>query len=197
MVDLAQWFILNGAIDTVPGHLDLAQTLACCAAAVHAHVFGSWLPVDDEDKTVTIGEANYALAKAKPMLLNLSNDLLMQTDAFHAFSLGTIPARDYSIDELKRLLFRKLGSETAATFLVEEVEANGKGRTLWDKLQSDIGRSKSSNSCLAAHPGILERIGAYVGIVKNKTKLSRLRTFHDIVSELTISNLPEHCFEFS
>ena len=131
------------------------------------------------------------------MLLNLSKDLLMQTDAFHTFLLGTIPAPKYSTDELRLLLIRKLGNEDAASIVAEDVGAIGNGQALWDKLQSDIGRPKSSNSCLSAHPGILERIGAYVGFVKSRTKLKRLRSFHEIASELTISNLPEHCFEYS
>ena len=81
--------------------------------------------------------------------------------------------------------------------VLREIEANGNGQALWDQLQSDIGRPKSTNSCLAAHPGISERIGAYVGFVKSKTKIHRLRSFHEIASHLTISNLPEHCFEFN
>ena len=194
MVELAQWFVLNGALDAMPGQLDLSQALACCAATVHASVRAMW--IDDDNPIVSVTHAKNALDEAMPILLSLSEDLLMQTDAFHTFLLGAIPTPEYSIDELKQLLTKKLGSEEAASFLVEEIEANGKGRALWKKLQSDIGRPESSNSCLAAHPGILERIGAYVGIVKNKTKLSRLRTFHDIVSELTISNLPQHCFEY-
>ena len=195
MVELTQWFILNGALDFIPGRLDISQDLACCAATVHASVLG--MRIDEDNPIVSITHAKNAMDEAMPVLLSLSENLLLQTDTFHTFLLGTIPTPEYSIDELKQLLMKKLGSEEAASIVAEEVDANGKGRALWDKLQSDIGRSKSSNSCLAAHPGILERIGAYVGFMKSKLKISRLKTFHDVVSDLTISNLPEHCFEFS
>ena len=195
MAELAQWFILNGVLEFMPGHRDLLQTLACCAATVHASVLS--MRIDNDNPIVTITHAKNALDEAMPILLSLSEDLLMQTDAFYTFLLGAIPAPEYSIDELKELLMKKLGSEESASIVVKEVEANGKGQALWDQLQSDIGRPESSNSCLAAHPGILERIGAYVGFVKSKTKLKRLRSFHDVVSNLTISNLPEHCFEYS
>ena len=192
-MELTQWLILNGAIDDVlvPGQIDPFRARACCAATVRAsmRITGQ--------TTVTITQAKNALAKAKPILMNLTNDLLMQTDAFHAFLLGTLPTPNFSEEELKNLLVKKLGSEGAASIVIEEIKANGKGRALWDQLQSDIGRPESSNSCLLAYPGILERISAYVGILKSKTKLSRLRTFHVIALHLTISNLPDHCFEFS
>lgn len=192
-MELAQWLILNGAIDNglVPGQVDPFRARACCAATVRAC---TWIT---EETTVTTTQAKHTLAKAKGVLMKLTNDLLMQTDAFHTFLLGTLPTPHFSEKELKHLLVTKLGSEGAASIVIEEIQANGKGRALWDQLQSDIGRPESSITCLSACPGILERIGAYVGILKSKTKLSRLRTFHGIALHLTISNLPEHCFEFS
>ena len=196
MVDLAQWFILNGALEFIPGQLDPSQALACCAATVHASVLG--MRIDEDNPIVSITHAKNAMDEAMPVLLSLSEDLLLQTDAFHTFLLGTIPTPNFSDKELKHLLVKKLGSEEAASMIVlREIEANGNGQALWDQLQSDIGRPKSTNSCLAAHPGISERIGAYVGFVKSKTKIHRLRSFHEIASHLTISNLPEHCFEFT
>ena len=195
MVELAQWFIRNGALEFIPGQLDLSQALACCAATFHASVLG--MRIDEDNPIVSITHAKNALAKAKGILMNLTNDLLMQTDAFHTFLLGTLPTPNFSENELKNLLVKKLGSEGAASIVIEEIKANGKGRALWDQLQSDIGRPESSNSCLLAYPGILERVGAYLGILKSKKELSRLRTFHGIALHLTISNLPDHCFEFS
>ena len=108
----------------MPGHRDLLQTLACCAATVHASV----LSMRIDSPIVTITHAKNALDEAMPILLSLSEDLLMQTDAFHTFLLGAIPAPEYSIDELKDFLMVKLGSEESASIVVKEVEANGKGQ---------------------------------------------------------------------
>ena len=165
-IELAQWFILNGALDASPGEVDKGISVACCGATVRRCILANW---DAEDYRVTFQNVKHSFMEVKPILLSFSEDLLMQTDAFHTFLLGTIPAPKYSIDELKLLLIRKLGNEEAASIVLEDVVANGNGRALWDKLQSDIGRPKSSNLCLSAHPGILERIGAYVGFVKSKT----------------------------
>jgi len=46
----------------------------------------------------------------------------------------------------------------------------------WSRPKEDAGavRLASNNACLAAFPGLLEKIGDYVGIIKNKTKVKRI-----------------------
>ena len=58
--------------------------------------------------------------------------------------------------------------------LVNEAVSSGKGREIWDQIMEDSGRTSSFNACLAPFPGVLEKIGDYVGIIKNKTKLKRV-----------------------
>ena len=43
----------------------------------------------------------------------------------------------------------------------------------------------STNHCLGSHLGVLESIGDFVGYVKSKSKIERIRTFHAILSTVT------------
>ena len=68
----------------------------------------------------------------------------------------------------------KIGSVEAASMLVDDAVSSGRAREIWDQIMVDTGRPVSTNACLASFPGVLEKIGDYVGIIKNKTKLKRV-----------------------
>jgi len=138
----------------------------------------------------------FALAEAKPMLLDLVDDVLKPIDAFQTFLLGTLPATapEYSVDALEQILARKLESKQAALMIIEEIGANGKGRDVWNQLLAGRGRPQSTNACLGTFPGVLERIGDFVGVLKSKAKVKRAREFRSISSKLTISDLLEWSF---
>ena len=73
--------------------------------------------------------------------------------------------------------------------LVDDAVLSGRSREIWDQLTADAGRKTSSNSCLASFPGVLEKIGDYVGIIKNKTKLKRVADAKAIAQSVTVDEL--------
>lgn len=73
--------------------------------------------------------------------------------------------------------------------LVNEAVSSGKGREIWDQIMADTGRPVSTNACLASFPGILEKIGDYVGIIKNKTELKRAADAKSIAESVSVEEL--------
>ena len=106
--------------------------------------------------------------------LEWSGDLLRSTSAFHSFLLGTAPAPQYSAKALKELLTGKTGDAELASLLVQNTLAAGNEDAIWDRLH----RRRANNECLGSHPGILKHVGDFVGVVRSKTELDRIKEFH-------------------
>ena len=89
---------------------------------------------------------------------------------------------------MKQVLGRRIKSDEAASILVDEAVSNGKGRIVWDQLMADAVTT-SFNSCLASFPGVLEKIGDYVGIIKSKTKMKRVVDAKALAQSVTVDEL--------
>ena len=157
-VDLAKWLVLEGLLE---GGSDAKPD------ARRLHRFLHELQSENQ---------LWKLEDTPRLFIDWMDDLLWPNELFHNFLLGTVRDPQYSVSELKKVLGRGIRSSKAVSMLVDEAVSNGKGRVIWDQLMDDhAGRTTSSNNaCLASFPGVLEKIGDYVGIIKNKTKLKRV-----------------------
>ena len=122
------------------------------------------------------------------LFIGWMDDLLLSNILFHNFLFGTVRKPQYSLSKMKRVLGRRIKSEEAASLLVDEAVSSGKGRVIWDQLIADAVTT-SSNSCLASFPGVLEKIGDYVGIIKSKTKLKRIADAKAAAQSVTVEEL--------
>ena len=171
MVAFVHWLVVNGELEreqerTTPGTV--------CRFLYELQRENDWMVV----------------GVAKELFTKWLRDLLQPNDAFHMFLLGTLPAPQYSGVALKRLCADRLGSVGAAAMLVDRAVSNGEGRIVWDKLMEDTGRP--TNACLASLDGVLEKIGDYVGIIRCKTRVRRVRDALDIASKITKEELEEY-----
>jgi uncharacterized protein Smg (DUF494 family) len=56
----------------------------------------------------------------------------------------------------------------------------------------DTDRPASNNACFAPYDGVLEKIGDFVGIIKNKTKVERIMSALNLAKTVTVDELEEH-----
>lgn len=68
-----------------------------------------------------------------------------------------------------------LGAMSASLKAIRKEKAAGNRKDL----------QTSTNHCLGSHSGVLESIGDFVGYVKSKSRIKRIRTFHAILSTVT------------
>ena len=153
-VDLAKWLVLEGLLEYGPAKPD----------ARRLHHFLYDLQYENEF---------WEIEDMPRLFIDWMEDLLQPNVLFRIFLLGTVRDPQYSVSEMKRLLGEKIRSDEAASMLVDDAVSGGRAREIWDQLMADAGRTTSSNSCLASFPGVLEKIGDYVGIIKSKKKLKR------------------------
>ena len=170
-VDLVKWLILEGVLEEGSD----AKPDAC-----RLHHFLYELQHENE---------LWELEDMPRLFIGWMGDLLLPNILFHNFLLGTLPGPQYSAGAMKKMLGKRIGSLEAASMLVDEAVSNGKGRDIWDQLMADAGRTSSSNSCLASFPGVLEKIGDYVGIIKNKTKFKRVADAKAIAQRVNADEL--------
>lgn len=82
---------------------------------------------------------------------------------------------------------KKTGNSEASSALVEGAIAVDKGKIVWDLLMADR-RHPANNQCLSAFPGVLEKIGEYVGVIKSKKERRNLHHFYRTVRMLGSRN---------
>ena len=169
-LDLVKWLILEGVLEDDLGKTDPEKLRSFLRELTHCH--GGW-----------------AQEEVKGVFLDWLKEMLAANCAFHVFMLGTIRNPQYSIAEMKRVLGRRIGSVEAASMLVDTAVKDGSERDIWDQLIVDSGRTTSSNSCLASFDGVLEKIGDYVGIIREGKKIKRVKTAQDIARNVTTEDL--------
>ena len=165
-LDLVKWLILEGVLEDDIGNTDRGRL--CTFLHYLTHDYAGWV---------------------QSIFLDWLKEMLAANDAFHAFLLGTVRNPPYSIAEMKRVLGRRIGSAEAASMLVDTAVKDGSDRDIWDQLIVDSGRTTSSNSCLASFDGVLEKIGDYVGIIKEGKKIARIKTAQEIARNITTEDL--------
>ena len=153
-VDFAKWLILEGVLEEGSAKPD--------ARRLHHFLY-----------EVQYQNELWELEDMPRLFIGWMGDLLQPNILFHNCLLGTLPDPQYSDGAMKKMLGTRIGS-VGASMLVDEAVTKGKSRDIWDSLLTDIGRTASANACLASFDGVLEKIGDYVGIIKNKTKLKRI-----------------------
>lgn len=124
------------------------------------------------------GETNTLADAVVVHYLEWSGELIRSTSAFRSFLLGTLRAPQYSVKALEQLLTEKTGDSEVASLLVQNAVGAGNEGVIWNRLR----RRQSNNECLGSHPGISKYIGDFVGIVKSKAELDRIKEFHDLFS---------------
>ena len=102
---------------------------------------------------------------------------------FRTFILGTWRPPEYTPSRLNNLLGKKTGNSEASSALVEGAIAVEKGKLVWDLLMADR-RDPANNQCLGAFPGVLEKIGDYVGVIKSKQERNSLYHFYCAMKKL-------------
>ena len=167
---LVKWLILEGVLEDDLGKTDRDKLCSFLRELTHCH--GGW-----------------AQEEVKGVFLDWLKEMLAANCAFHVFMLGTVRNPQYSIAEMKRVLGRRIGSVEAASMLVDTAVKDGSERDIWDQLIADSGRTTSSNSCLASFDGVLEKIGDYVGIIREEKKIKRVKTAQDIARNVTTEDL--------
>ena len=121
------------------------------------------------------GTEEYHMNKKREILRGWLAKRLQANHVFRTFLLGTLPNPPYSVSNLKRILSVRTGCAETASLLVDETVSNGKGRAAWSQLMKATGRTTSANACLAPLKGVLEKISDYVGVVRSKTSVTRIR----------------------
>jgi len=169
-IDLAKWLLSEGLLEDDEGET--------CQTKLYRFIF----EMQRQNSMWEVGGAHRAL-------LELLEELLEPNDAFDTFLLGTVQNPPFSLVALQTMCASKLGSARAASVLVDEAVSNGKGRVVWDLLLADVGRTISANACLAPFGGVLEKIGNFVGIIKSKARIKRLRDARHMVTNLTEEDL--------
>ena len=168
--DLAMWLVLEGALEDGTGKTSRYRLLRFLYELAHF------------SHKRTIGNI-------RDIFLAWLDEVLSPTNAFDTFLLGTVRNPEYSIDTMKRILAKRLGSLGAASMLVDGAIENCTCRDIWNKLMADAGRTSSANACLASLNGVLEKIGDYVGIIKSETGLRRIRDAQNIARTVTKEQL--------
>jgi len=169
--DLAKWLVMEGVLDGRTGKTDRGK-------------LGRFM-IEMEHN----GYAWHNLVDVRYAFRDWMEELIAPNDAFHTFLLGTVRAPQYSIDAMKKKVAEGIGSVEAASMLVGAAMSNGITRDIWEQLMMDVGRPRSSNACLASHPGLLEKIGDFVGIIKSKKKMIRIYSALDLAPSITTTQL--------
>ena len=170
-VDFAKWLILEGVLEE-------GSAAAANDRRLHNFLY-----------ELQRGNSQWKLEDIPRVFIGWMDELLNPNALFNNFLLGTVRDPQYSASEMKRLLGRRIRSDAAASMIVDDVISNGRALEVWDRQMADAGRATSFNSCLAPFPGVLEKIGDYVGIIKNKTKLKRVIDAKAIAQNVTIEEL--------
>ena len=165
-LDIAKWFIMNGAMDS--------KKVSVKRGLIKYSLHG----VTHDDRWD--GERGL-----KSFVVDWCDDLILTNSSVRTFLLGTLPKPEYSVESLKQLCAKKLGSIDAATLIVGNAVAMGNCRDLWEELLETF----PTNSCLASFPGISETIAEYAGFIKGSTEIRRLKAFRWIVSTSTERNI--------
>jgi hypothetical protein len=202
--EIVKWLYQNGAEDEILDHggydngfNDKSSVLSACFASKYLRpgVFpngsvdlAKWLVMEGvlEDEgngfeRITIGDVFFEIERESKTFhdsptyvpnafLGWMEELVAPNNAFHTFQLGTVQAPQFSVATMKKIVAERLGSVGAASILVDGAIANGSLQDAWDQLMPT-----STNACLAPFPGVLEKIGDYVGILKSKPKLRRIK----------------------
>jgi len=157
-IAVANWLVMEGMLEGRAGNTELGKFVGFMDAMRRIPTrLKEWEEVHDE-------------------FLGWMEKLLAPSNAFHTFLLGTVRTPQYSLLAIKQMIAEGIGSAGAASMLVGAANANGTTRDIWDQLMKDNGRPTSNNACLASFPGILEKIGDFVGIMKSKQKIRRIKS---------------------
>ena len=169
-IDLAKWLVLEGLLEEGRAKAD----------ARRLYQFLYELQYENE---------LWELEDMPRLFIGWMDELLNPNVLFRNFLLGTVRDPQYSVSEMKQLLGKRIRSVEAASMLVNDAVLSGRAHEIWDQIMEDSGRTSSFNACLASFPGVLEKIGDYVGIIKSKTKLKRVADAKAIAQSLTVAEL--------
>ena len=163
--DFIMWLVSNGFLENDSGQADRQKAV---------RLIYEMYPKAEE----------YYLNKTRDILRGWLTKRLQANHAFHTFLLGTLPNPPYSASNLKRILSVRIGCAETASLLVDKAISSGEGRTFWNQLMSSTGRTTSANACLAPLKGVLRKISDYVGAVRSKASVARIKDALAVTKEI-------------